>query len=274
MRALLVLNERSRLGIRDGDAVCRTLADLGIECERDPKSPADLDAVIAAGGDGTVISTAALAVARNLPLGIVPLGTFNDLARTLAIPPQIPEACQTILAARTRTIDLGVVNDTYFVNEASIGLTSRIARRQTPDLKQRLGFAGVLSTTIQSIGEAKPFSVRVEFDGRSESFRTVQLTIANNRRFGGIVERADAAVDDGWLDLYSIEVRGWWEAFRVARKIFRKDPSSGEGLRTRRSTRFTVHTRRPHRISADGEAAGVTPATFAIVPGALRVLVP
>lgn len=272
MKALLVLNERSRLGKREGAAVCRTLEGAGVECLREPGPP--VDAVIAAGGDGTVIGAIPLALERGVPIGIVPLGTFNDLARTLGVPQSIQHACEVILRGRTRAIDVGRVNGRHFVNEASIGVTTRIARRQTPQIKQRFGLLGVISTALQTLREVRPFFAEIGYDGKSERCRTVQITVANNGRFGGIIDRPDASIDDGWLDLYSVEPRNWFDAFAVVRKIVARDPSSGEGLRTRRSAKFGVVTHRPHHISADGEPAGVTPATFEVLPKALRVLVP
>lgn len=272
MQALLILNERSRLGLRHGAAVCRMLADCGIECG---DRPADgMQAVIAAGGDGTVIHAIPLALQYRVPLGIVPLGTFNDLARTLGVPSTLAEACSVIAGGRTRTIDLGFVNGRYYVNEASIGATARIARRQTPEVKQRFGFLGVVSTTLQTLRDIRPFFAEIGYDGREERCRTVQITIANSARFGGIIERPGAAIDDGWLDLYSVEPRGWIEAFSVVRKILLRDPSSGDGLRTRRSTRFSVRTHHPHHVIADGEPAGTTPAVFSVLPKALHILVP
>jgi YegS/Rv2252/BmrU family lipid kinase len=272
MQALLVLNERSRLGLREGAAVCRMLDEGGIRCLREPAEP--VDAVIAAGGDGTLIGAIPIALELGVPMGIVPLGTFNDLARTLGVPSAIPDACAALTRGRTRTIDVGRVNGRYFVNEASLGVTARIARRQTPEVKQRFGALAVISTTLQTLRDVRPFSAEIAYDGRTEAVRTVQITIANNARFGGIFERMDAAIDDGWLDLYSIEPRNWLDAFALVRKIIARDPSSGHGLRTRRSTRFSISTRRPHHVSADGEPAGTTPAVFEVLPKALRVLVP
>jgi YegS/Rv2252/BmrU family lipid kinase len=272
MQALLVLNERSRLGRREGAAVCRMLEESGIRCVRDLREP--VEAVIAAGGDGTLIGAIPLAVERDVPVGIVPLGTFNDLAKTLGVPMAIPHACAVLANAHARTIDLGRVNGTYFVNEASIGVSTRIARRQTPAVKQRFGIFGVLSTSLQTLREIRPFSAEIAYDGRSERVHTVQITIANNARFGGVIERADASIDDGWLDLYSVEPRNWIDAFALVRKIVVHDPSSGQGLRTRRSTRFTIETHYAHHVSADGEPAGMTPAIFEVLPKALRVLVP
>lgn len=215
-----------------------------------------------------------MALARNVPLGIVPLGTFNDLARTLGVPDAIRSACETIVRGQTRIIDLGYVNGCYFVNEASVGVSTRIARRQTPELKQRFGLFAIIATALQTLLEVRPFSADISFDGRSEHVRSVQVTIANSARFGGVIARADAAIDDGWLDLYSIEPRNWLDAFALVRKILAGDPSSGQGLRTRRSQRFEVRTRHEHHIIADGEPAGMTPAVFEVLPKALTVFVP
>jgi YegS/Rv2252/BmrU family lipid kinase len=248
------------------------LEDCGIDCTSEPDAP--VEAVIAAGGDGTVVGAIPLALGRGVPLGIVPLGTFNDLARTLGIPPDRSRACEVIADGRTRSIDVGHVNGRYYVNEASIGVSTRIARRQTPEVKQRFGVLGIVLTTLQTLRQIRPFFAEISYDGNAERVRTLQITVANNARFGGVIQRADASIDDGWLDLYSIEPRNWLDAFALVRKILTRDPSSGEGLRTRRSTRFTIRTHRAHHVSADGEPAGVTPAVFEVMPKALRVLVP
>lgn len=261
------------MGERGGEHVQRALEQCGLKWTQDEQDRG-VDAIVVGGGDGTVLRTLPQAVERDVPLGIIPLGTFNELARTLNVPAELEAACATIAAGKTKTIDLGRVNDVYYVNEASIGLSARIARRQTSDLKQSFGIFAVILTTLQSLRAASLFHVEIAFDGRTERFRTLQLTVANNARFGGIIERPDAAIDDGWLDLYSVEPRNWLEALGVALKVLGRDPRSGEGLRTRRSTKFVVRTHRPHRIAADGEPAGTTPATFDVVPRALRVFVP
>ncbi|HEV3152435.1 MAG TPA: YegS/Rv2252/BmrU family lipid kinase [Candidatus Baltobacteraceae bacterium] len=274
MRALVVLNEKSRRGEREGALVCRTLEALGIACERDPGA-AGMEAVVAAGGDGTVISTIPMAIERGIPLGIVPLGTFNDLARTLGVPLSIDRACEVIAQTQTRAIDVGLVNGVYFVNEASVGLSTRIARRQTPEVKKRFGLLAIIATAFQSLRTVRRFTVHLSSSsGPAEEFKTIQLTIANSPRFGGVIERPDAALDDGWLDLYSVEPESWLQTFRIARKIVARDASSGEGLRTRRATWFDVHTHRPHHVTADGEPAGTTPAIFKVVPKAVRIIVP
>ncbi|MDE2481313.1 MAG: YegS/Rv2252/BmrU family lipid kinase [bacterium] len=277
MLAQLVLNTRSRRGHEAAPQVRDALARAGITVVEDGW-PAEIapeaDCIISAGGDGTLLRTIDTAIARGLPIGVIPLGTFNELARTLELPLDIEGAVRTIAAAHERTIDVARVNGTPFVNEASIGISSRITRLQTPELKQRFGAFGIVATAFQAFRHARPIHVDVEHDGECERLRTVQLTVANSHRFGGLVSVADAAIDDGWLDLYSVDIRSLHQAFAVARAIFGGKRTQADGLRTIRARAFTLRTKHAHRITADGEPAGVTPARFELEPKALRVYVP
>jgi diacylglycerol kinase family enzyme len=234
MRALLLLNEKSRRGAESAAEVRERLTRCGFELLTDPN--ASVDTVIAAGGDGTIIRAVPVAMEKGVPLGLIPLGTFNDLARTLNVPAEIAGACEVISGGTTRAIDVGRVNGTYFVNESSIGLSTRIARRQT--------------------------------------FRPIQLTVANSHHFGGFIEVDDAAIDDGRLDLYAIEVRNVLEAIPLSAEIAAHRLGDGPHVQRRTADRFTVATRRPHHVTADGEPAGFTPATFEVLPRAVRVFVP
>jgi diacylglycerol kinase (ATP) len=258
MRVALILNPKARRGDL-GDAVRGEL--LAHEITVVPASE-PIDAVVVAGGDGTFIGAIAQAIERGVPAGLIPLGTFNDLARTLGIPQDLHAACATIAAGHTRTIDVGLVNEQYYVNEASIGISSRLARLQQPGDKRRFGLWAVAGTALQAFAHARPMRVRVKFDGRTEEFRTIQLTVANNRHFGGIFDVPGSDIDDGRLDLFAIEAHGLLGFF------------SPRSLVHYRSTAFEVITRRPHRIAADGEPAGMTPALFRVVPKALRVFAP
>jgi diacylglycerol kinase (ATP) len=274
MRALLVLNRLSRRGLLAGNAVARALRDRGVEVVEGREPSGAFDCIVAAGGDGTFVRLIPRAIALGIPIGLIPLGTFNDLARTLEIPTDVSKACDVIANGRTRTIDVARVNGYYYVNEASIGISSRVARLQLPIDKQRFGFFAIIATAMQALLLARRMHVEIEYDHHSEAFTTVQLTVANSYRFGGLFTVEDAAVDDGWLDLYSIQIRTAYEAFSVARTIMSGKRQTVPGLRTYRSKKFRVRTHHRHRIMADGEPAGKTPATFEILPHALRVFVP
>jgi diacylglycerol kinase (ATP) len=279
MRALLVVNPNARRGRELHAALHRELDRCGIDIVRElgeplPDGTPGVDAIIAAGGDGTLVHVIRRAMAYGVPVGLIPLGTFNELARTLGVPLDLAGACATIAAGHERAIDVATVNGAYYLNEASIGISSRIARLQVPENKQRFGFLAIVATALQAFVHSRPIRVEIVHDGGTNRFRTVQLTVANSHRFGGFFYVADASIDDGWLDLYSVEIDGIPEAFSVARAILSGKRQSVPGLRTFRSLAFDVITKRRHRITADGEPAGKTPARFEILPKALRVFAP
>jgi diacylglycerol kinase (ATP) len=273
VRAQLVVNPRSRRGARLGQRVRSELRSLGIELDESPHAT-ELDAIVIAGGDGTLARQIPHALALGIPVGIVPLGTFNDLARALSIPLDVEGACAVIAAGRMRAIDVAVVNGTYYVTEASIGISSRLARRQRPRDKQRFGLLAILASLVLTARHSRPFRAQVTFNGTRETFKAVQLTVANSASFGGFITVEDAAIDDGWLDLFAVEIENVVQLFSVAAAIVAGKRRSAQGLRTFRARAFDVWTRRSHRISADGEPAGKTPARFEVLPSALNVLVP
>jgi diacylglycerol kinase (ATP) len=272
LRVLLVVNLLSRRGRHLGEAVRAELRRLGVEVVEN-EGPR-LDAIVAAGGDGTLAREIPHALALGVPLGVVPLGTFNDLARTLSIPLDIEGACAVIASGRTRSIDAARVNGAYYVTEASIGISSRLARLQRSQNKQRFGLLVIAATLLQAARYARPFHAEILYDGKRERIRAIQLTVANSQRFGGFISVEDAAVDDGWLDCYAVEIENLAELLSVTGAVVAGKRKEVRGLRTFRSTAFDVWTRRRHHITADGEPAGTTPARFEVLAKALRIFAP
>lgn len=286
MRVLLLLNPKARRGDQFEGELVAAFERSGCEVVREKldhsdggaavmqRCKAQVDCVAVGGGDGTVISTLRGVLACGLPLGIIPLGTFNDLARTLNLPVDPIEAVGVIAAGKRRPIDVGSVGGKYFVNEASIGISTRIARRQTPEVKKKFGFLGIAGTTLTALRYSRPFTVTVRYDGREETFRTLQLTIANSHHFGGLLTNKDAAVDDGLLDLYSLEIDSWTQVLPLIGPIARHEIAESKYVRTRKATAFEIVTRRPRDVFADGEPATRTPARFEVLPRAVEVFVP
>ncbi len=277
MRALLVVNPNARRGSGVEARVRAALTARGVEVVasgRPSGVPRPIDAIVVAGGDGTIAGVVPQALAFNVPVGVVPLGTFNELARTLDIPPSIDAAAAAIAAGRTRSIDVAQVNGVAYLSEASIGISSRIAALQTPREKRRYGIWAIVASVFHAFAHARPIHVCVRFDDVEHCFKTIQLTVANSHRFGGVVHVDDAAIDDGWLDLYSVEIANPLEAVGVAHALRLGRRSGVPGLRAYRAHAFQIETHRPHHITADGEPAGMTPARFTLLPKALRVFVP
>lgn len=273
MRALLVTNPRARRGAL-GNEVRSELLRRGIDIAK-PADRAPIDAIVVAGGDGTVAREVGRALALRVPLGVVPLGTFNDLARALNLPADISPACDVIARGATRRIDVGCVNgEQYFLTEASIGVSSRLTHLLRASDKQRFGLLAVALNALRAIGHLRPIRAEIAYDDRQEYVRTIQLTVANSQRFGGFISVEGAGIDDGFLDLYAVQGSLAGTASLISAILRHRSSGSGSGLLALRSTRFAVTTRHRHRITADGEPAGVTPAYFNVLPRSLEIFVP
>jgi YegS/Rv2252/BmrU family lipid kinase len=256
--------------------------ELEIEAEDPGRYPAAIrrhagavDRVIVAGGDGSLNAAVQGLVEPGLPLGVVPLGTANNLARTLGIPFDLEGACGVIAAGYRRTIDLGRANDRYFCTTASLGLSVRITEELSPGAKRKLGPVAYALAAARVVRKAQPFRAEIVGDGVGRSTRTVQIVIGNGRYYGaGLAVAEDAAIDDARLDLYSLEVNHWWELLRLAPALKRGTQGRRPEVEAMRATAFELRTRVPMSIDLDGELGAVTPAHFRVVPRALDVFVP
>jgi len=286
-RALVIINSKSRGG-KDAYklAIDRLLAH-GIdpvhrECAtREQLSPlieahgTDVDVVIVGGGDGTLNAAAAGVLKVKRPMAIIPMGTANDLARTLGIPADPEEAIRIIAAAKTRFIDLGSVNGKLFFNVASVGLSAELARELTRDVKRRFGKLGYALAAMKVLIRARPFRATISDSTSRVRSLTLQVAVGNGRFYGGgnIVASA-AQIDDGTLDLYSLEFLRAWKLVFLFRSFRRGEHTQLRDVRALRDTQFEIRTRRPRPVNADGEIVSQTPATFRILPKALEVIVP
>src|SRR5918993_846776 len=283
-RALLIVNAKSRSGAAQRDMAVERLKDHGIEpvhvdCgRREDLSPLivkhakDVDCAVVGGGDGTLNAAAFGVMEKGLPLGILPLGTANDLARTLEIPPDLDTAAQVIADGHTRKIDLGIVNGEPFFNVASVGLSAELAQTLTRDIKRRFGRLGYGIVAMKVLFRARPFSAIITSADGTVRVRTLQIAVGNGRYYGGgnAVEK-DAAIDDQHLDLYSLELRRAWKLALMARSFRYGEHRAWEEVRAIRAKEFTVHTRRPRPVNCDGEIVTETPAHFTIRENAVTV---
>lgn len=285
--ALLLVNRKARSGASDIESALDRLWAAGFDLvQPETKARQDLsdavtshadhvDCVIVGGGDGSLNSVADALHRTGKPLGILPLGTANDLARTLGIPPDPSAAAGIIVDGHQRRVDLGDVNGHPFFNVASIGFSVELARNLTSDAKKRLGAMGYAAAASKILGQSRPFAVEIEHDGVRERVTTVQISVGNGRYYGGgMAVESSAEPDDGKLDFYSLEVANWWELLLLAPALKRGTQGSHKNVRTFRTTELIVRTRRPHSINTDGELVTGTPAHFTVRPGAVSIFVP
>lgn len=234
-----------------------------------------VDCLILAGGDGTLNAAARGLVATGLPLGILPVGTANDLARTLGLPEDIDAAARVIAAGGLRHIDVGEVNGHFFFNVASIGLSAQLAQKMTPEFKRRFGRLSYALTAAKALLRARPFHAVLIADGERNRVKTMQIAVGNGHFYGGGTAIAwDAEIDDGQLNLYSLEFSRVWRMALMLRTFKSGTHGIFKEVRTARASTFRIVTRRPQPINADGELVTETPALFTQRRKAVRVFAP
>ena len=285
-RALLIINDHSRRGRECAPDVVAQLEANGIAlvrvtCDKDdlPKEvcaqAGRADMVVVGGGDGTLNAVAAGILECRLPLGVLPMGTANDLARTLGIPPDLDRAIEIIAAGRTKEIDLGEVNGHPYFNVASLGLSVELAKVLTRDVKRRFGRLGYALAAVKVMSRARPFRATIASKTGTARVTTLQIAVGNGRYYGsGNAVDADARIDSHHLDLYSLEFREAWKLALMARSFRYGEHGAWKEVRSVQATEFEISTRRPKQINADGEIVAETPARFRTIPRAVTVFVP
>lgn len=234
-----------------------------------------VDLVIVAGGDGTLNSAIEGLVKTRLPLGILPLGTANDLARTLGISLSVPEACRTIAEGHQRWIDLGWVNGKHFFNVASLGLSVRLTQKLTNQAKKRWGILAYGITALRMLNQTQPFHAAIMTNGIIQRVKTLQIAVGNGRHYGGGMTIAhDATIDDARLDLYSLEIQHWWQVLTIPIALRWGRYGRASGIRVLSGAEFEIQTAEPCLINTDGELSVWTPARFQVIPKAISVIVP
>ena len=285
--ALFLVNERSRRGKKYRQQAIACLEQHGfILRDISPSSSTELrdairqhgpevDLIIIGGGDGTLNTAVDALVEVARPVGILPMGTANDLARTLDIPISIPAACQAIARGNIRHIDLGCANGKYFFNVASLGLSVTITERLNGTIKGRWGIFAYAIAALQVLATSRLFTAEIRTQGLSYQVKTIQIAVGNGRYYGGGMTIAhDAAIDDCRLDLYSLGLERWWQILALFPALRQGRHQAWPGILSLNGTEFEVYTRHRLPINTDGEITVNTPARFQVVPQILPIFTP
>jgi YegS/Rv2252/BmrU family lipid kinase len=233
------------------------------------------DCVLVMGGDGTVNMTLSVMQELGLPLGLLPAGTANDLARTLSVPLDIAEAAKVILAGTLREIDVAEVNGHPYVNAASFGLTSDITQQLDKKTKRRWGVLAYVMAAWRALRRARGFSATIRQPDGEARMRAIQLVVGNGRSFGGgMTVDAEARIDDGVLHMYAIYALPWWKVLLLLPALRMGTHADSQHTFNATGETFEIRTKRPIPVSADGEILTNTPATFSISAKPLRIYAP
>ena len=231
--------------------------------------------VIAWGGDGTINEIASALVFGEIPLGIVPAGSGNGLARQLGISQRPEAAIRQILDASPRRIDVGEMGDRLFVNLAGVGFDAHVAWKFSES--QRRGLATYAAISSQALLSYVPatYSIQADEGERCAPVRAVMLTVANSGEFGnGAIIAPGARVDDGVLDLVIIEETSRLRTVVQLPHLFLRTVERAAGCSIRKIRAATIESDQPMKYHVDGEpVSGGTSLRVRVHPGALYVAV-
>jgi YegS/Rv2252/BmrU family lipid kinase len=270
------------------ERVRRTFRELGIsyelvltECPGHARALAaarapECGVVHALGGDGTVMEVVGALAHTGTPVGIIPAGTGNLVARTLGVPLDPERAVRWLAMARAVTMDLGLLNGgRYFAFAAGVGVDARMIAETGAAAKQRFGLLAYATTATRAALQCRTVETRVTVDGETFTGQSAAVLVANmgNVLNGLITLGPDIRSDDGQLDLCLFTPRGTAEAVGVAWRMFRGGLKDGPAMMFRRGSVIRVECEPPQRFHADGELLGSTPFEARIQPGAGTFLV-
>ncbi|MGE5245033.1 MAG: diacylglycerol/lipid kinase family protein [Betaproteobacteria bacterium] len=231
--------------------------------------------IVAWGGDGTINEVASALAFEDVPLGIVPAGSGNGLARELKLDRRPARALAAALAAGRRPMDVGEMGDRLFVNVAGVGLDACVADAFNAASNRRRGFARYAAITVRTLIRYRPGRYTITTPEGETSIRAVFVTVANSPQFGnGVCVAPGAVVDDGWLDLATFEERSRTATIAQIPRLFNRTLTRAPGFALRRIRQATIECEKPMVFHVDGEPVrGGTRLQVRVHPGALQIAV-
>ncbi|MEJ9210703.1 diacylglycerol kinase [Bacillus smithii] len=235
------------------------------------------DIVVAAGGDGTLNEVVnGLAEQEYRPkLGVIPMGTTNDFARALQIPRDIEKAVDIIVKGDTLPVDIGRMNDRYFINIAGGGRLTELTYEVPSKLKTMMGQLAYYIKGIEMLPSIKATELTIEYDGKLFEGEVMLFLIALTNSVGGFEKLApDASINDGLFTLLILKKTNLAEFLRIATLALRGEHLSDDHVIYTTANRVKVRSSEKVLINLDGELGGEAPAEFENLYRHLDVFVP
>lgn len=289
---VIIANPVAGRGRAGGSAemAARHLRDAGVHAEvcltRAPGHAAELaaaatargaDRLVVCGGDGTVSEVLPAVVESGLPLGLLPLGTGNDLARALGVPRHLRAAARNLVTGRPAAIDVALVNGRPFATVSSMGLDADVSQAVHDQRLPLPGSAAYLVAALQCLWRFSPIRVRLTGDFGWLEDEVLLVAAANTTSYGGgmrIAPQADPR--DGLLDLCVVRAVPRRQVIAVMPRVFWGGHVRHPAVTVLRSRRVRIEVLGGDQraVWADGESATRTPAALEVKPAALLIVLP
>ncbi len=279
------VHRRLTQALRDADlrvVAALDLADIHQVQAWCARPPADQPVIVAAGGDGTVGAVAELLAGTDTTFAILPLGTNNNVARSLGIPARVEDAVRLLTHGTTVAVDLGrflpdAGDPRSFLHAAGLGSQADFARLAADaTLRRRLGRYTYLVATALALRRRRPFHCDLILKGRRQSRRLLYLMVFNVPLFAGPLQLhlASGGITDRQFDVLAIDVLPLPRFLLALAPMLSGRRPRGPGVHVVRVPRLRIDSPRLLPVSLDGEVAGHVPGTFVIMPAALQVIAP
>ncbi|HEX2948030.1 MAG TPA: diacylglycerol kinase family protein [Armatimonadota bacterium] len=233
------------------------------------------DRILCSGGDGTINRVAAILTNTQIPLGIIPCGTINVLARELRIPLDPLQALRVALQGPVRSIDVGLANQQPFTLMAGFGFDAQVVAEIVPHLKGIFGSLTYIATGLQVITRYKRSLFHLDIDGRLLSIPAWLVVVANASYYGYEISLSpEARIDDGYLDLCIFAEHNAFDRLMQIGAVFTRQQYKHANITYIRARSVRVNADPPVQMQLDGDPAGVSPVDITVAPSALQVVVP
>jgi diacylglycerol kinase (ATP) len=239
-----------------------------------------VDVVVAVGGDGTISAAAGGLEESSIPLGIVPTGTWNALARNLHIPGNLDQALNLITSEHTtRSLDLMVARGRYYILNISVGISPTIMNGTPRQSKRRFGVLAYFWSLVFTLFGSRSRLFLIRVDGENYRLRACEIMLVNSSIFGigELPTSLDIHPDDGIIHVCVLKTRTLPGILRVAFNILlrrKNSPHPNELKCIKAYSEIAIHSRKPLLVQGDGDVLGRTPLRVQVKPNAVRVIVP
>ena len=254
----------------------RLVETTGIEhgCREAVAAAAAGEVPVVVSGDGLIGKVGGVLVGTGSPLGILPGGRGNDLARVLGIPSDPAEAVDVLAAGERRRIDVGEANGQRFLCIASCGFDSD-ANRIANEARLVRGPLVYAYAALKALWQWKPAEFTITVDGARRSFRGYSVVVANSKAYGGgMFVAPDAELDDGLLDLVTTGEVSKRRFLVNLPKVFKGTHLAEAEVSVERGAKVSIEADRPFEVFADGDHLTDLPATVQVLPEALELIAP
>lgn len=235
------------------------------------------DLIVAVGGDGTLNEVVSgVSKFEDRPkIGLIPMGTTNDFARAVHIPRDINKAVDIIIQGDSVPVDVGMMNDRYFINIAGGGRMTELTYEVPSKLKTVLGQMAYYLKGIEMLPSIRSSNVRIEYDGEVFDDKAMMFLIGLTNSVGGFEKLApDASINDGKFTLLILKEVNMAEFIRLASLALRGEHLSNPHVIYAKASRISVSSEERVMLNLDGEFGGVLPAVFQNLEKHIEVLVP